>query len=55
MTRVDVALTYMNNLPIRRHARDVYFRNVPNKNGVSYLNVLACFSKTSQMAVAKNN
>ena len=31
------------------------FRNVPDKNGYSYLNVLARFGKTSQTAVAKNN
>ena len=31
------------------------FRNVPVKNGYSYLNVLVHFGETSQTAAAKNN
>ena len=38
-----------------RNAHDIYLRNVPNKNGYSYLNVLVHFGDTSQMAAVKNN
>ena len=31
------------------------FRNAPDKNGYSYLNVLARFGQTSQTAAANNN
>ena len=40
---------------IRRHVSDVYLKMCPVQNGVSYLNVLACFGETSQMVVTKNN
>ena len=45
----------MNVCIIRRHGSDVYLGMCPVQNGVSYLNVLARFSETSQTAVAKNN
>ena len=40
---------------IRCHARDIYLGMCPAQNDFSYLNVLGCFSETSQTAVAKNN
>ena len=58
---VPAALEWFPALPlqisvhIRRHVCDVYLGMCPVQNGVSYLNVLAHFNETIQMAVAKNN